>query len=113
MMKEAFVAVVVIGCPLLWTMMIVPLIAKLFGVPIKIGSLPIHRQDQRLGKKQSFWFGGLLGWGVGLSLLGGLVQRFIDQTRSTLPSLLLAIAASLMIGGIASMLDWTYPLNRE
>jgi len=112
-MNTILLILAVIACPLLWTMMIVPLIARLFGIPVKIGSLPIHRQDQRLGKTQSFWFGGLLGWGVGLSLLGGFLQRFIDQTRSTLPSLLLAIAASLMIGGVASMLDWTYPLNRE
>ena len=112
-MNTILVILAVIACPLLWTMMIVPLIARLFGVPIKIGSLPVHRQRQPLDKTQSFWFGGPLGWGVGLSLFGGLGQRFIDQTRSTVPSLLLAIAASLMIGGVASMLDWTYPLNRE
>ena len=113
-MTNAFLVVlaVIVG-PLLWAMMIVPVIARLFGVPIKLGSLPIHRQEDGLSNSQSFWFGGLLGWGVGFCLIGGLTQRFVDQKRPTFLSLLLEIACSLIIGALASRLNWTYPLNRE
>jgi hypothetical protein len=31
---------------------------RLSGVPIKIGVLPIARRNQRLARRQSFWFGG-------------------------------------------------------
>jgi hypothetical protein len=65
MVKTVLVILAVIACPLLWTMIIVPLIAKSFGVPIKIGALPIDRRNQRLSRRQSFWFGGVLGWGIG------------------------------------------------
>jgi hypothetical protein len=36
MVKTVLAILAVIACPFLWTMIIVPLIAKSFGVPIKI-----------------------------------------------------------------------------
>lgn len=102
MINTLVVVLAVIACPFIWTMMIVPLIARCFGVPIRIGSLPIDRRSQRLGKRQSFWFGGVLGWGVGLSLMGALVQRFIDQTQSSVPSLIVAFVCTLIVGGLAA-----------
>jgi hypothetical protein len=113
MTNAVLVCLVVIACPLLWIMMIVPAIGRLFGVPIRFWSLPIHKQEDRLSNAQSLWFGGLLGWGVGLCLLGGLIQGFVDQKRSTFFNLLLAVACSVIIGAVASRLNWTYPLNRD
>jgi len=69
MVKAILVVLAVIARPLLWTMIIVPLIAEFFGVPIKIGALPIERRNQQISKRQSFWFAGVLGWGIGLFLL--------------------------------------------
>jgi len=70
MAKVVLAIVAAIACPLLWTMIIAPIVGRGFGVPIKIGALPIDRRDPRLSEWQSLWFGGVLGWGIGLSLLG-------------------------------------------
>jgi len=113
MLKVVFVILAAIVCPLLWTMIIVPLIAKSFGVPIKIGALPIDRRDQRLSRRQSFWFGGVLGWGIGLFLLGALTARFINDTGTTIPKLLYGLVGELVIGGLMSQWNWTYPLDNE
>jgi hypothetical protein len=61
MMKMILVVVLVIGCPLLWIMVIVPFIAKSFGAPYN-GILPFDRQNEGLSKWQSFWFAGVLAW---------------------------------------------------
>ncbi|MGA3010789.1 MAG: hypothetical protein ABSD72_11075 [Terracidiphilus sp.] len=113
MVKVILGIVAVIACPLLWTMIIVPLIGRWFRVPIKIGALPIDGRDPRLSKWQSFWIGGVLGWGIGLFLMGALTARFIDDTRTTIPKLLYGLAGELIIGGLLSQSDWTYPLDNE
>jgi hypothetical protein len=113
MVKTVLIILAVIACPFLWTMIVVPLIARRFGVPIKIGALPIDRRNQRLSRQQSFWFGGMLGWGIGLCLLGFLTARFIDDTRMTIPRLLYGLVGELVFGGLLSQWDWTYPLDNE
>jgi len=106
-------AVFVIACPLLWTTIIVPLIANFFGVPIKIGVLPIARRNQRLARRQSFWFGGVLGWGIGLSLLCVLMVR-LEGTRLTIPELLPGfVLCSIITGRAFSSLDLTYSVKEE
>src|SRR5882724_124999 len=84
MVKAILGVLAALVCPLLWAMIIVPLIAKFLGVPIKIGSLPINRRNQRISKRQSFWFAGVLGWGIGIFLLGTLMARFVDNKRPTI-----------------------------
>ena len=107
-------AVFVIACPLLWIMIIVPLIANFFGVPIKIGVLPIARRNQRLARRQSFWFGGVLGWGIGLSLLCALMLLLLEDKPLTIPEFLYGfVLCSIFTGSASSSLDLTYPLKEE
>ena len=112
MVKAILVLLAVIACPLLWTMIIVPLIAKFFGVPIKIGTLPIEKRNQRISKRQSFWFAGVLGWGIGFFLMGTLMARFIDGKRPTVPEDVFGFILVLVFGGLLSQWDWTYPIDK-
>jgi hypothetical protein len=45
--------------------------------------------------------------------MGALTARFIDDTRTTIPKLLYGLAGELIIGGLLSQSDWTYPLDNE
>ena len=113
-MKAALLIFAVIACPLFWTMIVVPLIANVVGVPIKVGVLPIARRNHRLGRRQSFWFGGVLGWGVGLSLFCALWVGFIEHKRLTFLAFLFSfVLCSMVAGGAASSADLTYSVNEE
>ena len=113
-MNPILLLVVVIACPLLWMMIVAPLMAKLFGVPLRVGVLPIAKRDQQLSRRQSFWLGGVLGWGIGLSLLAALIALLLDERRFTVPQILWAIVSCpLITGSAAASLDLTYPVNRE
>ena len=113
MVKAILVLLAVIACPLLWTMIIVPLIAKSFGVPIKIGSRPIERRDQRISKRQSFWFAGVLGWGLGFSLLCTLLARFIGDKRPTILEDFFGFFLIVAFWSVLNQSDWTYPIDKK
>lgn len=93
--------------PLLWAMVIVPLIARKFDVPYKVGSLPFDREIRRLSGWQSFWFAGVLAWGFGVFLLAAEIQMFIDRSHPTLPKLLYELVSCLVLGGL-----WNQVHNR-
>jgi len=110
MLKVIVVILAVIACPTLWITIIVPLIARSIGLPFKIGSLPIDRRDKRIARVHSFWLAGVLGWGVGISVLGVLTAIFIDRTRPTI-DLLYGAAACCLVTALWTQGDWTYPLD--
>lgn len=97
------VVLAVFAFPLLWVMVIVPLIARRFDVPYKVGTLPFDREIERLSGWQSFWFAGVLAWGFGLFLLAAETQLFIDRSHPTLPKLLYELVACLVLGGLWSL----------
>lgn len=103
MMNSIWVALVVLGCPLFWIMIVVPLIAKCFSVPYKIGVLPFSGPNQRLGKWQSFWFAGVLGWGGCVFLFGALILHFSGSTMPRIQSLLFVLVWCLFLGGLLSL----------
>jgi len=107
MMKGVLVALVVIACPLLWIMIIVPLIAKCFRAPYKIGAFPFHRRNQSLSRWQSFWFAGVLGWGGAVFLFTASLQYFDDFSKPTVHQLLRALVIYLVAGGLLSL--WIFP----
>ena len=110
MVKSVWVAFVAIGCPLLWIMIIVPLIAKCFGAPYRLGALPFHRRNQALRKWQSFWFAGVLGWGGAVFLFSALVAYFADASgfsKLTVHQLLFGLVTDLACGGLLSL--WNKP----
>jgi hypothetical protein len=113
MVKVIMVVLAVFACPLLWTMVIVPLIANFFGVPIKIGALPVKKRDPRMSERQSFWFAGVLGWGVGFSLLGTLLARFIDNRQPTILQDLFGFVGVISFWGLVDQDDWTYPTDKD
>jgi small-conductance mechanosensitive channel len=107
MMKGVFVTLVGVGCPLIWIMIIVPIIAKCFGVPYKMGVLPFDKK-QRLGRWQSFWFAGVLGWGICVFLVGAVIQILGDVGRKpTISALWLELVWGAFLGGLLSL--WNYP----
>jgi hypothetical protein len=110
MVKIVLVVVAVIACPAVWITLIVPMIARSRGVPFKLGSLPIDRRDKRLGKRQSFWFAGVLGWGVGLSILGVMTALLIDGTQPSL-ELIWGVIACCFVTAFWTGREWTYPLE--
>ena len=87
--------------------------AKCFGVPIKIGALPIGKQNQQISKRQSFWLAGVLGWGVALFMLGTLAARLIDHRRPTILEDLLGFILVVVFGGLLSQGDYTYPIDES
>jgi hypothetical protein len=97
----------VFAFPLLWVMVIVPLIARKFDVPYKIGTLPFDRELQRLSGWQSFWFAGVLAMGFGLFLLAAETQIFFDSSHPTLLKFLKELVACLVLGGL-----WSQAHNR-
>jgi hypothetical protein len=109
----ASVIFVVIACPLIWMMIIVPVVARQLGVPFKVGILPINRRDPRLGKRQSFWLAGVLGWGVGISLFGILTAQFMDHKHLTVSKLLLGVISCTVVSALLSQEDWTYPIDND
>lgn len=109
MMKGILVALVVIACPLLWIMIIVPLIAKCFSARYKIGALPFHRRNQALSRWQSFWFAGVLGWG-GTVFLTSVLIRYFGDFKLTVDQLLLGLVISSIVGGLLSM--WNFPHHK-
>ena len=113
MAKVILVILAVFACPLLWTMAIVPLVANLFGVPIKIGALPVKRRNPRMSERESFWFAGVLGWGIGFSLLGTLLARFIDSRRPTILQDFFGFVVVVSLWGLVNQDDWTYPINEN
>ena len=113
MAKFIMVLLAVFACPLLWTMVFVPLIANFFGVPIKIGALPVKKRDPRMSERQSFWFAGVLGWGIGFSLLGTLFARFIDNRQPTILQNLFGFAVVVSFWGLMNQHDRTYPIDKD
>jgi hypothetical protein len=97
----------VFAFPLLWVMVIVPLIARRFDVPYRIGALPFDREIERLSGWQSFWFAGVLAWGFGMFLLVAETQLFFDPTHPTLAKLLYELVGCLVFGGL-----WNQAHNR-
>jgi hypothetical protein len=112
MMKLVLILFAVIVVPAIWTTIIVPLIARSIGVPLRIGSLPIDRRDKRFSKRRSLWLGGVLGWGVGISLMGTLVAVFVDGTPPTL-KLLGGVVSCCFVTALWTGGDWTYPLSER
>jgi hypothetical protein len=112
MMKIIFVVLAVITCPFVWITIAVPLLARSSGLRFKVGSLPIDRRDDRLSKRQSFWFAGVLGWGVGISLLGVMTALLIDRTKPTF-ELLFGVVCCCIVTAFWTDGDWTYPLDSE
>ena len=98
----------VFAFPLLWVMVVVPLIARRFDVPYRIGALPFNREIQRLTGWQSFWFAGVLAWGFGMFLLVAEIQLFFDPTHPTAARLLYELVACLVLGGL-----WNQAHNRH
>jgi hypothetical protein len=111
MVKVILVVLSVIACPAVWITVIVPVIARSRGVPFKLGSLPIDRRDERLSKRQSFWLAGVLGWGVGLSILGSMTALLIDGTQPSL-KLLFGVIACCFVTASWTEGEWTYPLDK-
>jgi len=92
----------------------VPLIANILGVPLKVGALPVARRNQLLAKKESFWFGGVLGWGIGLSFLGALIALLLDERRFTIPEFFLALVlCSFVAAWVSSSADLTYSVKTK
>ena len=110
--KVVLVVLAVIACPAVWITVVVPLIARSIGLRFKIGSLPIDRRDGWLGKRHCFWLAGVLGWGVGLSLLGALTSIFIDRTHPS-PMLVAGVVSCCFATAMCTQGDWTYPLDDE
>ena len=108
-MKGIFVTLVVIACPLLWIMIIVPLIAKCFRAPYKIGALPFDRRNHALSRWQSFWFTGVLGWG-GTVFLTSVLIRYLGEFKLTVHQLLLGLIIYSIAGGLLSM--WNFPHHK-
>ena len=102
MMKDILFAFVVVACPLVWIMIIVPLIAKCFRAPYKIGALPLDRRNQALSRWQSFWFAGVLGWG-GTVFLTSVLIRYLGDLTLTVHQLLLGLIIDSIGGGLLSM----------
>lgn len=109
MMKGALLTLLVIACLLLWSMIIVPMIAKCFRVPYALGTLPFHRRNHALTNWQSFWFAGVLGWGGTVFLATALIHYFNDS-KLTIPQLLLTAVSYLIVGGL---LGWSIRSGRR
>jgi hypothetical protein len=109
--RVIFVVLAVIVCPLLWTAIIVPLLARFTGIPIKIGALPIEKRNPRMSDRQSFWFAGVLGWGVGVFSLGTLMARFVDGRRPTILEDLFGFVLVVVFWALLNQGGWTYPID--
>ena len=110
MLHGIFLALIVIACPLLWIMIIVPAIAKCFRAPYQFGALPFSRRNQSLSRWQSFWFAGVLGWGVAVFLVAALMAYFSDLndfSKLTANQLLFRLVVFLIAGGLLSL--WNAP----
>ncbi len=104
MTKQFLVALAIVGCPIVWIVLVVPLIARGFGVPYRVGILPFDRQNERLSKWQSFWFAGILGWGICVFLVGFLILSLGEISKKpTDPQLILILALSCLSGGALSL----------
>ena len=107
MTKGFLIALAMVGCPTVWILLLMPLIARGFGVPYKVGILPFDRRNESLSKWQSFWFAGVLGWGICVFLVGVLIHSFGEfSNKPTNPQLILILALSCLSGGALSL--WNY-----
>jgi hypothetical protein len=73
-MKELLVYLTAFACLVLWLGIIVPLIAKAFGVPFKFSFLQFNQQNPRLSRGQYILFVGVLSYGIGMSLFTNLLD---------------------------------------
>lgn len=103
MLHSVFVAMVVIACPLIWIMIVVPVLAKCFRAPYKFGTLPFDRRNQSLSRWQSFWFAGVFGWGICVFLVGFLIHYFGESSKEASSlQLALLLGLSCLFGGVFS-----------
>jgi hypothetical protein len=109
--RAIFAILVVIVCPLLWIAIVVPLLARFTGIPTKVGALPVEKRNPRMSERQSFWFAGALGWGVGISLLGNLGARLLDGRRPTIFQNLFGFVLIVSYWGLLNQGGWTYPID--
>jgi hypothetical protein len=91
---------------------IVPIVARRSGIPFKVGAIPTYRRDERLNKRQSFWFAGVLGWGFGFFLTGALAAVLTAPKQFTISQLLYGLISCLVFGAL-SQGDWTYPVDKS
>jgi hypothetical protein len=103
MMKGILLSLLVIGCLLIWILIVVPLVAKSFRAPYRFGTLPFHRRNQALSRWQSFWFAGVLGWGGTVFLSEVLIRYFDDFSKFRTHQVLLWFAVSSISGGLLSL----------
>ena len=110
MLHGTFIALIVIICPLLWLMIVAPAIARCFRAPYKFGTLPFAPGNRSLSRWQSFWFAGVLGWGVTVFMVSALLAYFSDVedfSKLTVYRLLCRLAVFLIAGGLLSL--WIVP----
>ncbi len=101
-MRWVLVYLSALGAWTVWSDVIVPLIAKLFGVPYRFAFWRVDRHNQHLRRRQYFWFVWVLGFGGGLSVfltLSDLLRWKVLGERATDPiSLSFQLGISLLAG---------------
>jgi hypothetical protein len=53
---------------LLWVVVIAPIIAQAFGVPLQVGLWRGRRHNEQLNKREWILVSGVFGWGIGMFL---------------------------------------------
>lgn len=103
-MKGLLALIGSLACAWLWIGVVAPLIARTFGVPMKVGLWRVDRQNRHLTRRQFFWSFGLLGWAVGMFLLFFLFDH-LDWSilGSSHPSVRRTVASLIgsIVGGVA------------
>jgi hypothetical protein len=80
MIKGLILAVIGLGCPLVWAWLVVPLIARLFGLRLKMAFVAEPSSNNHLSRWQYVFIWGVLSWGLAQFFL--LV--FLDSADSLL-----------------------------
>ena len=76
-MKAALVVLIPLALPFLWVGIIVPLVARVLGVPMKTGLWRYDRKNRHLTNSQYMWAVGVFGFGGGMFLMN-LTSRYVD-----------------------------------
>lgn len=68
MIKSLTLAIIGIGCPLLWAFLLMPLLARVFGLRMKMAFVREPRSNNHLSRLQHVFAWGVLSWGLAMFL---------------------------------------------
>jgi hypothetical protein len=110
-MKELAVPVIAVASTVLWTGVVAPIIARVVGVPMRIGFWGQARKNEHLTEAQFVWAYGVFAFGGGLFLLFRLMdylQRTLLSDQLSRPSarrVAVQIAAACALGLVCGLVN--------